>query len=222
MLWKRRDASPAAAVGAAEEALLREAFIRQVELIPGGEKIRKCIQCGTCTGSCPVSYAMDLSPRQVMALFRAGDIEAILESRTIWVCASCYACTVRCPSGIKITDVLYALKRMAMEQQVYPRRFPTHILADSFAALVDRYGRNWEPGLLMLYYFKSGRPFKLLANAPLAFRLWRKGRLQIAPDKLKSADQLRKIIEVAGKATVPVVEEPRHYSKAMIGYKAIA
>src|SRR4030067_1001616 len=66
------------------ERELRGAFLSQLEVIPGGDKIKACIQCGTCTGSCPVSYAMDISPRGVMALFRAGDIEGILRSRTIW------------------------------------------------------------------------------------------------------------------------------------------
>ena len=98
------------------ERELKDALLSQLEVIPGGDKIKACIQCGTCTGSCPVSYAMDISPRGVMALFRAGDIESILRSRTIWVCASCYVCTTRCPSGIKITDILYALKRIAIEK----------------------------------------------------------------------------------------------------------
>src|SRR5512136_2786991 len=79
------------------EAELRQMFLKQVEVIPGGERIKRCIQCGTCTGSCPVSHAMDISPRQIIALFRAGEIETIMKSRSIWICASCYACTTRCP-----------------------------------------------------------------------------------------------------------------------------
>ena len=65
-----------------EEAELRQIFLDQVEDIPAGERIKRCIQCGTCTGSCPVSYAMDLSPREVIALFRAGEMERIMKSRT--------------------------------------------------------------------------------------------------------------------------------------------
>jgi heterodisulfide reductase subunit C len=80
-----------------KEQKLRSFFLQQVSNIPGGESIKKCIQCGCCTGSCPVSYMMDITPREVIALFRAGDIESILSSRTIWICASCYACTVRWP-----------------------------------------------------------------------------------------------------------------------------
>ncbi len=112
------------------EADLREAFWEQVTTFPDGQKIKRCLQCGTCTGTCPVSHAMDITPRQVIALFRAGQLEDILRSRTIWLCASCYSCTVRCPVGIKVTDTMYALKRVAMDKKVYPQQFPVHVLVE--------------------------------------------------------------------------------------------
>ena len=127
------------------ESELRAAFLDQVNNIPGGEKIKKCIQCGTCSGSCPVSYTMDIQPRELIALFRAGDIESILRSRTIWICASCYACTVRCPMGIKVTDILYALKRMAIEKKLLSDHTPIPALSQSFVNVVNRYGKSHEP-----------------------------------------------------------------------------
>jgi quinone-modifying oxidoreductase subunit QmoC len=111
------------------EADLRQIFLRQVEDIPAGGRIRRCIQCGTCSGSCPVSYAMDISPRQLIALFRAGELETIMKSRSIWICASCYACTTRCPSGIKITDIIYALKRTVMEKGYESKAPQVQVLA---------------------------------------------------------------------------------------------
>src|SRR4030067_1910464 len=138
------------------ERELRGAFLSQLEVIPGGDKIKACIQCGTCTGSCPVSYAMDLSPRAVIAHFLAGDIETILRSRTIWVCASCYACTTRCPSGIKITEVLYALKRIAIDKGIFPSRFPVYALSEQFVKMVNQYGRNYELGLMARFNLKTG------------------------------------------------------------------
>lgn len=107
-----------------KEEELRASFMKQLETIPNSEKIKSCIQCGTCTGSCPVSYAMDISPRELIALFRAGDLETLLNSKAIWVCASCYSCQARCPSLIKVTDIIYALKRLAMEKGIYPPKFP--------------------------------------------------------------------------------------------------
>ena len=111
-----------------KEKELRDSLLLQVANIPGGDSIKKCIQCGSCTGSCPVSYTMDITPREIIALFRARDIETILSSRTIWICASCYACTVRCPQGVQVTDILYALKRLAIEQKIFPKRFPVYSL----------------------------------------------------------------------------------------------
>ena len=179
-----------------KESELREDFLYQVSCIPGGEKIKKCIQCGTCTGSCPVSYTMDIPPREIIALFRAGDIESILNSRTIWTCASCYACTVRCPSGIKVTDILYALKRTAMDQNLFPKRFPVYVLSKSFVSMTNLFGRSYEIGLLLSFYLKTN-PLKLVGMIPLAFRLWRKGRIGVFPKRVKQGKQLAKILREA-------------------------
>jgi heterodisulfide reductase subunit C len=179
-----------------KESELRAAFLRQVLNIPGGEKIKKCIQCGTCTGSCPVSYTMDISPREVIALFRAGDIESILRSRTIWICTSCYACTVRCPCGIKVTDILYALKRMAMEKNLFPKKFPVFVLSKSFVLMTDLFGRGYEVGLLLTYYIKTN-PLKLISMIPFAYKLWRKGRIGIFPKRVKNRRQLSKMLAEA-------------------------
>ena len=118
-----RTSSPA--VPPRRESDLRAAFWDQVPTFPDGYKIRNCIQCGSCTGSCPVAHAMDITPRQIVALFRAGFLEEILRSRAIWICASCYACTVRCPEGIRVTDNLYALKRLAEQKGVFPKHCPS-------------------------------------------------------------------------------------------------
>jgi heterodisulfide reductase subunit C len=177
-----------------------------VSNIPGGEKIRKCIQCGTCTGSCPVSYLMDITPREVIALYRAGDIEAILSSRTIWICASCYGCTIRCPVGIKVTDILYALKRIAMEEGMFPRRFPVYSLSRTFVSLMNRFGKSYEPGLIILFYLRTN-PFKLFSMVPLAYRMWRKGRLHLRPRRIKDRDNFSRMLKEAEVMEVVIPEE---------------
>jgi heterodisulfide reductase subunit C len=179
-----------------KEADLRAAFWDQVSSFPDGEKIKLCLQCGTCTGACPVSYAMDITPRQTVALFRAGHIERILRSRTIWLCASCYSCTVRCPVGIKVTDTLYALKRIAMEKKIYPARFPVHTLSRSFTNNVYRYGRNYELGL-GLRYFLATDIVKLFSNFGFGLSMIRRGRMGLLPKKLKRINQIRAIIKKA-------------------------
>jgi heterodisulfide reductase subunit C len=205
----------------ARESELRQAFLDQVDIIPGGEKLRKCIQCGTCTGSCPVSYAMDLSPRQLIARFRAGDIQGILESRTIWVCASCYSCTVRCPQDIKVTDLLYALKRVAMEKRIRPRKFPVYALSQSFVNNVKRFGRNFEAGLLVEFYLRIGKPWKLVTMAPFGLRLLRAGRMGIWPERIQGRRGLKKIIARAEEIERPQERVPVRRVIEEVGYEAI-
>jgi heterodisulfide reductase subunit C len=175
------------------EAELRATFLEQVASFPEGHKIKNCLQCGTCTGTCPVSYAMDLTPRQMIALFRAGHMEEVLRSRAIWLCASCYACTVRCPAGIRVTDTLYALKRTAMKRGIYPRRFPVHALSRSFTRTVRRFGRNYELELALRYFARSD-VVKLFTQSGKALKLMRRGRLPLLPSRIKRIDEVRAII----------------------------
>jgi heterodisulfide reductase subunit C len=179
-----------------KESQLRQAFLSQVEMVPGGEKVKQCIQCGTCTGSCPVSFAMDITPRRVIALFRAGEIESILRSNTIWVCASCYGCTVRCPAGIKITDIMYAFKRLAMDCRIYPSRLPSYALSSSFVNLVNRFGRNKEMNLLVKYGLRTN-PFRLITSIPLGWKLRAKGRISLGIGKIRGKKELSGIIKRA-------------------------
>ncbi len=190
-----------------KEEKLRSSFLLQVANIPGGESIKKCIQCGCCTGSCPVSYMMDITPREVIALIRAGEIEKILKSRTIWICASCYACTVRCPQGVQITDILYALKRLAIDQKIFPKRFPVYALSQSFVDLANRFGRSYEPGLILLYALKTN-PLKLISMVPLFVRLLMKGRIGLLPKKIKGAKNFSYILKEAEimEMIIPVLE----------------
>ena len=178
------------------EAELRDAFWEQVKSIPGGEKILNCIQCGTCTGTCPVSYMMDITPREVVALFRAGHLEDILHSRTIWICASCYSCRVRCPSGILVTDLMYALKRLAMDMKIYPPKFPTYALSKAFISNIYKYGRNFEIGLAIRYFLKAN-PKKLIASAGFGLAMIRKGRISVRPQSIKKVKEIRAIIDRA-------------------------
>ena len=202
------------------EAELREAFLKEVERIPGGRRLNQCIQCGTCTASCPVSYAMDLTPRQLIGMFRAGAIEELLQSRTIWICASCYHCTLRCPAQIKITDLIYALKRIAIDEGIFPKRFPVHVMSETFTKNVKKYGRNYEVGLLLRYFLRT-KPLGLLQQRRSGFALLRHGRIRMRPDKIRNVEQLRKIIAKAETFEVPQEKVPREKVTATVGYESI-
>jgi len=211
-------AGSARGLSSAEHAL-RRVFLAQVEAIPGGRRISRCLQCGTCTGSCPVSYAMDITPREVIARFRAGDIHSILRSRTIWLCASCYACTTRCPVGIKITDIVYALKRLALARGIRPARYPVFALAESFVAVVRHYGRSSEPRLMALYYLHAGIG-GAVRHAGMALRLMRKGRLPLRAKRIRGLQDLRRILERAEAIELAVHHELAG-ATAEVGYGVV-
>jgi len=202
------------------ESELRKSFLRQVELIPAGERIKRCIQCGTCTGSCPVSYAMDLSPRQLVALFRAGEMETIMKSRTIWICASCYACTTRCPAGIKITDIMYALKRTAMENKRTGKAPQVQTLARLFVDNLMSYGRLHEGTLIRRYYTKTGMS-KLFGFIPLAMKLYRTKRLAPFPRRIREYASLSRIIRKAQEIDMRSAPQTVSYSPEFVGYKGL-
>ena len=169
-----------------------QAILDAVVSLPEGAKAKACLQCGTCAATCPTSAVMDYSPRQVMELVRTGLGEEILGTNTIWMCASCYECAVRCPAGIRITDVMYELKRLSLETGRYPAETKVPALSRMFCAVIDRYGRSSEFALLRNYYLRAD-PLAALKNLPLALKMWRRGRLPLLCKRIKGMDQLRKI-----------------------------
>lgn len=86
------------------------------EVTPDLEQFRACIQCGTCSASCPTGYAMDLTLRQLWKLIQLGLVDEVVNSRTFWLCTTCEACTVRCPRGIDLTETMLMLKQYAVKE----------------------------------------------------------------------------------------------------------
>ncbi|MDY7079217.1 MAG: (Fe-S)-binding protein [Chloroflexota bacterium] len=84
-----------------------------LEAIDPAENLRGCIQCGTCSATCPTAYAMDYSPRQVWRMVKLGMRDRVLSSSTFWLCTTCKACQVRCPRGIDLMDTMIGLKEYA-------------------------------------------------------------------------------------------------------------
>ena len=79
-----------------------------------GTNIFSCYQCGNCSGSCPAADHMDLKPHYAIRLLQLGQTEEILKSNTMWFCAACITCTVRCPKGVDIAAVMEALRQIVL------------------------------------------------------------------------------------------------------------
>lgn len=168
-------------------------FVNQVAAEPGGEKVRECIQCGVCSGSCTTSEWWQYQPRRVIAMIRAGMKEEVMTSASTFYCVSCYKCTVRCPRGIKPASLIHAVEAIA-EREGYRPRTRTMPLYRSLRDGIRR-GRIWELGTFIGYYTKVN-PFTALGALPTAWALFTHGRLKLTPPKkTKGADDVVKIIQ---------------------------
>ena len=178
---------------------LADEFMQAVLHLPDGEKIKECIQCGTCSGACPTSHAMDYTPREIIAALRAGMLDRVLDSNTVWMCSSCYGCTVRCPAGIKLTDVMYQLKSLATKHGMTPKGVSTPALQEAFVAEVEATGRNAEVGLMRRFFMDPSRWFSGLGNLGLALAMKKRGRLSLSASKVSPEGQ-RQLKAIADKA----------------------
>lgn len=98
-----------------------------------GENVKLCMQCATCSGMCPMTDEMDLGPRKVMHLAQFGLSERLAQSTTHWKCASCHACTVKCPRGIDIAKVMEALRQQTLrkgENRIEPSQMDREKIAE--------------------------------------------------------------------------------------------
>jgi heterodisulfide reductase subunit C len=170
-----------------------------VGITPGETNLDKCIQCGTCSGSCPSGPDMDYSPRALFAMINAGMKEQVLRSNTHWYCVSCYYCMVRCPQDVHVTDIMYSLKRLAIKEGFYQsdsRTKDASGFSETFIDYVENYGRSFELGLATRYHLLH-HPLNMPKMAPMALGMFSKGRMSITPKRIKNLDQLKAILKKA-------------------------
>jgi len=184
-------------------------FGREVMKVPGCEELEHCIQCGTCSGVCPLSIYMDYTPRQVMELTRSDFKKEVLSSVTIWLCASCYACTVECPKQIRITDIMYELKQRAIQQRNYPKKFPIPVLAQEFYKMAHKRGRVTENFLAGLMFLKT--------NWKAAVGMWRlglnlflRGRFPMKYESIRRRDELERMMARVDKLSIDALHAKRN------------
>jgi heterodisulfide reductase subunit C2 len=91
-------------------------FQRKVEEM-SGENTAMCDQCGTCSGGCPFVEEMDITPAQLMRKVMLGQ-EDVLECDTLWICATCNTCTVRCPRKLDVSKIAESLRQIMLRDEI--------------------------------------------------------------------------------------------------------
>jgi heterodisulfide reductase subunit B2 len=163
-----------------------------------GENVYACFQCKKCTAGCPVVEHFDIAPHQMLRAMQFGQRDAVLNSRTLWLCASCEACYTRCPQAVNFPRIIDALRMMAADEGIKPA---VRAVPDFYAAAlrgIKLFGRMYEPGLMAEMYLRSLLAGELdikdvLKNdMPMAATLLKMGKLKILPPLSKSAKHGKK------------------------------
>ena len=160
--------------------------------------VRPCMQCGTCTGSCPNQAAMDFSPRLLWRMVLCGEFEQVLDSRTFSLCSACYYCTLRCPRGLPLTRAMSALKRIAFLKD--PESFrPSRDFYRHFLSSIRRRGRVNEMEIMTMYMLSRMNPLLSLKFAPLGWRLTVRGKVGLGGGRGKGLEKIfNKAAELEG------------------------
>ena len=82
-----------------------------------GTDVKKCMKCGKCSGRCPAFNEMDIKPHQFVSYVLNEDIEALVNSKSLWKCLSCFACVERCPRDVKPGKLIDAARQLVVREK---------------------------------------------------------------------------------------------------------
>jgi heterodisulfide reductase subunit C len=157
-----------------------------------GEKIQTCFQCQKCSAGCPIAYAMDILPNQMLRHIQYGHRERVLSSKTIWICASCYACSVRCPNNIDIAKIMDALRSLALRSGAEPGERDVPVFHSVFLDTIRSKGRIHELSLILQLKSKTKDLFKDLG---LGWKMFRKGKIKLLPSRFRGGKEIQEIFK---------------------------
>ena len=122
----------------------------QVELIKqiSGVNPLKCMKCGKCSASCPSYHEMDIKPHQFVSYVQNGDMEALVNSKSLYKCLSCFACIERCPRSVQPGKLIDAARQLVIRQ-----KGQQYLSADEIPALLD----EETPQQLLMSAFRKYR-----------------------------------------------------------------
>ncbi len=189
-----------------------EPSVSLAERLAGLTSVTACYQCKKCSAGCPLTFAMDYYPDQVIRLALLGQEAQVLGCRTIWVCSSCETCTTRCPNKIDIAGVMDWLKEEAIRQgQTSPQPDVTRFHQTFLDTVRLAGGRLSEPLLLGLYQLRRGGTLEKIKSGAMvddlrmAWELARRRRLvPRLPRRLKGVKEIKDLFKKSHK---PAIQE---------------
>ncbi|AMK09993.1 MAG: 4Fe-4S dicluster domain-containing protein [Pseudodesulfovibrio sp.] len=165
-------------------------FVRAVER-ESGQNVSLCYQCGNCTAGCPYTEFYDLPVSRIMRGLQAGQRDALLSCRSLWLCATCESCTTRCPNNIDVATIMDVLRHMARKAGKAPEP-AVKTFCDAFLDSVRRHGRVFEMGLMTRYMARTGR---FLSDVDLSLKVLPKRKLAMRPHDIVGKESIARIYE---------------------------
>jgi len=165
------------------------------------QKISSCFQCGKCTNGCPIAFAMDIGPHKLVRLLQYGQVDEVLHSDTIWVCASCETCTTRCPNDIDIAHLMDTLRQLSQRQGIKASQYSVPIFHGAFLSSIKRHGRVYETEMAITYSIKDAGLFGFLKLTGMGFAMFLKGKIKLMPSRVRAIKHIRNLFTKAEGST---------------------
>jgi heterodisulfide reductase subunit C len=142
------------------------------------QNVNLCYQCKKCTAGCPVVEEMDYTPTQIIHAVRLGMKDLVLNSKTIWLCASCETCSTRCPQEVDVSRVMDSLRILARREKIRPAVPEVSLFYNYVLICVRLFGCIYEVALGAMIKLKTK---ELLKELPLTLELFKRKKLRILP-----------------------------------------
>ncbi|MCF0230278.1 MAG: 4Fe-4S dicluster domain-containing protein [Parasporobacterium sp.] len=156
-----------------------------------GVKVYECYQCGKCSAGCPMAQSMDIMPRQLVHYLQLGDMNSIMRSKTIWMCASCHTCVERCPHDIDI-PTLIEKSRQAAKARGLVAVMEVDRFNDIFMETVRYTGKSQEVILEGAYNVTTGHLLQDMKNVP---RMLQKNIVRPEFNTVQNREEIKKIMK---------------------------
>jgi heterodisulfide reductase subunit B len=187
-----------------------------------GENVNLCFQCKQCTAGCPVVDHFDLAPHRLMRAIQLGQREKVLNSKTVWLCAACEACSTRCPQGLSTPHIADALRITAAREGIKPAVPSIPIFYQAALRGIKMFGRMYEAGLMGELYTRLALAGEVdygefvSSDIPLALKMVRAGKLSPLPPLSRSASH--KSARHAAKASEGEGDASQPQETTTVGY----
>ena len=159
--------------------------------------LERCYQCQACSSGCMFAYTFDYAPHQLLRMVQLGLKDRVLDSTTIWMCASCETCATRCPNDIEIVRVMDTLRTISLKEgRTAQTSLP--LFHNTFLSNVRSNGKLYELMLILRYMLQSRDILNLKIMAPyvtLGPKMFLKRKLALMPPKVKGMASIKQIFK---------------------------